>query len=123
MRRPAPALACLAAVAAAGCGGSARHSKPDREAQARAQLVRAGNDVLAYGRRRGTFDVGGVAGLHRLDPATSIVNFVDGRRTSFFLAVEPPTTATIWRFDYDHNAISRAECRPGARRCLGLKRW
>lgn len=122
----AVALACAAAVA--GCGGSsARKSataRPGVDSRARAALVRAGRDVLAYGRVHQTFDVGGVAGLHRLDPATRIVDFVDGRQTSFFLAVTPPTTRLIWRWDYDHEQISRASCEPGpGRHCWNMKRW
>jgi hypothetical protein len=119
-------LAAVAVALSAGCGdthSTTTTAKRDVEAQARAQLLRAASDVMAYGRAHHTFDVGGVAGLHRLDPRTPLVNFVDGRRTSFFLAVQPPTTRTIWRYDYDHNAISRAECLPGARRCLGMRRW
>ncbi len=124
-------ITLLALTLLAGCGGGSasapRSSAPtqgDVSSQARSELLRAGRDVLAFGRTHATFDVGGVAGLHHLDARTGLVNFVDGRQTSFFLAVRPPTTSAIWRFDYDHRQVSRAECRVGpGRRCWGLRRW
>jgi len=126
----AAAIALPCATILAGCGASKTTStghaaaEVSRDAAARTALVRAGADVLAYGRAHATFDVGGVTGLHRRDPSTALVNFVDGRRTSFFLAVQPPVTKVIWRFDYDHNATSRAECLPGpGRHCRGFRRW
>ena len=121
MRSVTTALLAAAALLA-GCGSTSHTA--DRDAQARAGLLRAANDIHTYGRVHHTYDVGGVAGLHRLDPATAIVNFVDGRQTSFFIAVEPPTTKTIWRYDYDHHATNRAECLPRrSRKCVGMKRW
>jgi hypothetical protein len=106
-----------AALAAAGPTPVAR------TAAARGALVRAADHLLAYGRAHRTYAIGSVRDLHRRYPDTALVDFVDARQGSFFLAVDPPTTTAIWRFDYDNGATSRVVCtRPGDR-CPGLKRW
>ena len=106
-----------AALTAAGPTPSAR------TAAARAALVRAAHHLLAYGRTHRTFAIGSVRALHRRYPDTALVDFVDARQGSFFLAVDPPTTTAIWRFDYDNGATSRVVCAQQGDRCPGLRRW
>jgi hypothetical protein len=121
-----PAIA-LCGAALAGCGGSTSHSTAAsgpvvRNAEARAQLLRASRDLQAYQARHGTYDVGGASGLHKLDRGTSLIDFVDGRQTSFFLAVNPPTTTTKWGYNYDHKRIGRS-CGPGGTHCPPDRHW
>ncbi|HYW54247.1 MAG TPA: hypothetical protein VE826_09765 [Dongiaceae bacterium] len=106
-----------AVLAAAGPTAGAR------TAAARAALARAARDLLAYRRAHSTFAVGSIRDLHRRYPDTALVDFVDARQGSFFLAVDPPTTAAIWRFDYDNGSTSRVVCERQGDRCPGLKRW
>jgi hypothetical protein len=102
---------------------AAGSSAAARTPAARAALVRAARHLLAYKRAHGTFAIGSVRDLHRLYPDTALVDFVDARQGSFFLAVDPPTTAAIWRFDYDNGATSRVVCTAQGDRCPGLERW
>ncbi|GAC1324864.1 MAG: hypothetical protein NVSMB25_22800 [Thermoleophilaceae bacterium] len=94
-----------AVLAAAGSTRAARN------ARARAELLIAAKALMSYHRAHGTYAVGPVANLHRLDPRTTLVDFVDGRKTGFFIAVEPPSTKQIWRYNFDHERASRS-CEP-----------
>lgn len=93
-----------------------------RNAVARSQLLRAARDLQAYHRAHGTYAIGPIASLHRLDPEIGLVDFVDGRRDDFFLAVDPPTTTTVWRYNFDHNKGARV-CGPGGTGCPASRLW
>jgi len=105
-----------AVIAAAGPTPAARN------ASARAELRRAARDLQAYHRAHGTYAIGPIANLHRLDPGTALVDFVDARESSFFLAVNPPTTTTIWRYNFDHDRAQRV-CGPGGTGCPAGRLW
>ena len=103
-------------LAAAGPTAAARNPK------ARAALLRAARDLQTYHRRHRTYAVGPIGNLHRLDPGTALVDFVDGRDADFFLAVNPPTTTTIYRYNFDHDRVQRV-CGPGGTGCPPDRRW
>jgi hypothetical protein len=103
-------------IAAAGPTPAARN------AAARAQLLRAARDLQAYHRLHGTYAIGPIQNLHRLDPRIPLVDFVDGRPSDFFLAVDPPTTTTVWRYNFDHGHGARV-CGPGGTGCPSDRRW
>ena len=93
-----------------------------RDARARAELLRAAADLRAYHRAHGTYAIGPIQNLHRFDPGTALVDFVDGRTTNFYLAVNPPTTTTVWRYNFDHDRVGRV-CGPGGSGCPPNRLW
>ena len=103
-------------IAAAGATPAAR------DATAKAELKRAAADVQRYHAAHKTFALGRVSNLHKLDPKTALVDFFDGRQTSFYLAVRPPATKTTWRWNFDHNK-SKTACKPAGGDCPASKRW
>jgi hypothetical protein len=105
-----------AVLAAAGPTPAARNGK------ARAELRRAARDLQLYRRAHGTYAIGPIQNLHHLDPGTALVDFVDGRESDFFLAVNPPTTTTIWRYNFDHDRAATV-CGPGGYGCPPDRRW
>ena len=105
-----------AVIVAAGRTPSAR------DATARAELLRAAADLQSYHRKHRTFAIGTVRDLHRLDRRTGLVDFVDGRQTSFYLAVKPPATTTTWRYNFDHNK-GKTACGPIGGTCPSSRTW